>query len=172
MANRFFLVFLAFSLSFCSKKDDSLSNPPGNSTPVTTFKFTVNGTEYNWNGSLAETSAQGSIFKKKTSNNYGEGYLLEATNGNFQNYDFWLELPQVVELKAQTFNITRANYPLLGIGAVISPGTGTHYGQKTGDYSNLTISKIENGYATGTFNAVWDGVAITGGVFTNVKILK
>lgn len=169
MVNKLLLVAFLFSLSFCSKKDDDSTNI----TPKqTTFQFTAKGTVFNWNGSLAETSTQGSIFKKRTTNNYGAGYQLEATNGNFQETNFWLELPQVVELETKTYNITRANFPLLGVGAIISPTTGTHYGEKAGDYITITISKIDNGYATGTFSAVLDGLAVTSGTFVNVKILK
>lgn len=176
--NKLLTFFLLLTLGFvgCSKDNDD-SNGSSN-TPVTTFKFTVNGTPYEVTGSLLENTVKGAKIERDPWHNTFALYAHEVVQNTTK---FYAHIPLPNPLVTGTFNFT---YPSNGSFdsevSVISIPVMYYQVLKTGDAITVNITKVENGYASGTFsasklsgtNTTPPTIQITNGEFTNVKIIQ
>ena len=172
------LVLVGLILLSCSKNS---SDPPATPDLKATFKFTVDNTSYQWNGSPATLDAGGSHLQRTV---YGNSawYTLAAYPANSGLYTgVYLKINSST-IAAQSYSDTVA-IPVLWQLAEQVCMTGTHlyFSNEMGDNVTVNItSRHDVNYADGNFNAlltendqfnVGNKVAITG-EFKNVKILE
>ncbi|MEI6947495.1 hypothetical protein V9K67_09905 [Paraflavisolibacter sp. H34] len=185
-----FLFTTALLVSSC-KKDNGNNNPAGqNDLPAATFSYKVNGTLIECNGSLAENSREGSLIRKEqtltssgsveTNRNYI--FSIHAT----RNYFFGDAGEPILEIELNTPSLSVATYTHTNDGILYvktfypnqsefcAGCTPTVYG---GQEFSVSITKLENGYADGTFSGKlvrrtsgFD--LVTEGQFRNVKVLQ
>jgi hypothetical protein len=163
---------VAFVFLGCSKNthQDPVPDPP------TQFQFTANGTTYTWNGNKEKLGLYGSIIGCN-----GSSCLLSAEpeNGGFYQLIAFNIHTQSLSETSYTYTTTVAT--TLGFSNDLCGLPQTNnvmYGDfDIGDFATITISKLHDNYADGTFLATFsasDGSAklnITG-VFKNVPIVK
>ena len=151
----------------CSKKSDSNTTEP---SLITTVKFTGNGIDYLINGSSAST-ATGSILTRNPG---------AAVQSNYKLGGYELKTSFSIPLAG-----TASGTLTTGTYTTQAPASGeyglngsAHYTTNSGDYNTIVITKIHDGvYADGTFTGLLtkynstEKLTITGGVFTNVKII-
>jgi len=172
-----FLALIVFAFPNCSKKSGGGTVTP----PATTFKFTVNGTIYNWNGNSADNPLNGGSRIFKTSYNGSTWYGLAASPANSG-------LTALITLKLNTATLSVATYTWTAT-SVTSWTVADHYcgvptglictSSEIGDYATVIITNKHDGYVDGTFTARLtnaDGslvkVNVTDGEFHNVKIVE
>ena len=180
-----------FGLLFSCQKQSS--NPASSSDPKAIFRFTVNGMNDSIVGSATQSSTEGSVIKRV----YGSG-----TNGFTSFYYQLVSYKYIagtgsqlyISLDFLTTNLIVSSYIYkfgFGLpGYYSSGGVATNLfevpsfwpnyysSQGTGDQTVITITKIQNGYADGTYTAKLSNaintssITITNGEFKNVKILE
>jgi len=184
---RTLLLLLTMAAIFASCSKDSSTTPKPQQLN-TTFKFTGNGTNVQWNGSSplsAYPIPEGSTIEKITSGTQ-TFYLLVAQPAGGGIYSPHLYL------KIEASNLVSGTYPKTLSTAVnwtvadnecIMPGGSGIYAatSEVGDFATIIITSIhDNGYADGTFTAKmtttpigsYDKLNITNGEFHNVKIVQ
>ena len=146
---------------------------------TTTFKFSVNGTLYQWNGNSAADPTYGSRINKYSLNG-ATWYTLSAAPLNGGIYT-------LIGLKMQTSSLLAATYTLTTT-TTTAWTIADHYcgvnnesyaSSEIGDFASVTISSIHDGYADGSFTAKFTNangsltkINITDGEFHNVKIVE
>jgi hypothetical protein len=158
---------VAFVFLGCSK------NTHQDPVPVpdlpTEFRFTAYGTIFYWNGNIG---CNGSICSLAAQPENGGLYELIAFSIHTQSLSetSYTYTPAV----ATTWDLAN---DLCGLPAPFNNNV-MYSDFEMGDFATITISKLHDGYADGTFLATFsasDGSAklnITDGVFKNVKIVK
>jgi hypothetical protein len=166
------IIISSVFLSDCSKK------PSITPAVLTTFKFTVNGTVYNWDGNLADSS-YGSRLGKTTYNGvtWWDLAALPVNGGIYRG--IYLRI-NATTLSATSYTLTTTATTLWTVAehlcmvpSVICASS------EVGDYATIIISSIHDGYADGTFTARLtntDGtlakVDVIAGEFHNVKLAQ
>jgi|GEM_PF-6915884 len=191
------LLITLFSFS-CQKNNDPAVTVTTATEPKTSFYFTVNGKQDSVIGSSTNSSTEGSAIRRM----YGS--YITHTYYYYQLQSFRYSLTANQTYIALGFNMTK-----LVTGAYINkPFTGTsdfsvyysngavdtnvlyvafldgYYGGTSNEAgtTSITITKIENGYVSGTYSASKlrnasgcttcpSSVVVTNGAFNNVKIL-
>lgn len=188
---------IAIALFFlsCQKSSDSNgnTNPTSCTEPSATLQYKFDGTLIQMNGSLSQNSKEGSLIRKEQVTGTGNpnpqdnsnGTILTNTNLVFslaatKNYYYSDDGEPILEVEFRTSNITapstftKANN---GVKYVMTYYPNQGVSESNWDFT-LNITKVENGYADGTFSGklVKTGTTtyynITEGEFKNVKILQ
>ncbi|MEX6689206.1 hypothetical protein QTN47_16980 [Danxiaibacter flavus] len=172
----------------CQKSIDPLENTvdlPQQAIDETTFSFKMNDSLIQWNGSLTENDTIGAALAKFTSKdpNYKSGYSIFARKVTQVDTVYrrdYLNLAVPGDSLNETtytfqYRITKDFFPGDGKFWNIS------YSTWPGDFYTVTISKVHNGMADGTFSAKFTDdrypikkgqAVITEGKFTNLKVHK
>lgn len=159
-------VLSLFFLHLGCKKDNNVEQKTSDSE----FSFTANGTNYIWNGSLADNNIKGSKIVKENGPN-GFEFRFSAMDNGVQHTSSFNLLLQVDKLEVKTYI---RDFDLTLDGTSYDGSYSTNPTIK----SNITFTNVENNLANGTFSgSVKDRssgqiVAITNGKFSNVKILQ
>jgi hypothetical protein len=189
-----------FGLLFSCQKDKNTNNTSDNcNPPVSTFKYKFNGTTIECNGSLAQTSKEGSLIRKEQVTGTGNTNPIDNQNGdplNNTNYIFSILATKnyyysddgepLIEIEIRTPSISETTYTHTtnGIRYVQTyyPSQSTFCGYCSpsaflGQEFTVTISKFANGYADGTFfgkvkKSTTGFDIITEGEFKNVKVIQ
>lgn len=160
-------IISVFMLLTSCKKSDSTSQPT-----ASTFKFTANGIVYQFDGYSPDiNNIKGSHIIYTSGIN--AGYFLGASEGSAAS-SIYLQLTSNTTLTATNYSITH----VAGTDELseMEINAKTYYTSSSGDFTNVSITKIEGGYASGTFTAkmTQQGTAtridITNGEFSKVKI--
>lgn len=172
------LLLLITGLS-CSK-----TNITPDITPKATISFTAGGTSYNWiQNDDPYSPAYFSIALWRSSYNGVDGYELSADDHSsvYTLNGFGLYL------KMLTSSLSPTTYTLSNPADLSPFDIGPHscslrnifyYANTAGDFATITISKIHDGYADGTFTAkmtlsgTTTKLNISNGIFKNVKIMN
>jgi hypothetical protein len=144
----------------------------------TQFQFTANGTIYHWNGNKEELKSYGSIIGCN-----GASCSLTAEPENGGLYQLIAFNIHTQSLSETSYNYTPAVATTWNLGNDIcglpAPNNNVMYSDfEMGDFATITISKLHDGYADGTFLAAFSAsdrsakLNITDGTFKNVKIVK
>ena len=183
-------IVLLFGLFSCQQDN------PDNPTPTTTctepsayLKYKFDGTLVEMTGSLSQNAREGSLIRKEQRNTSGSGATV-LTNTNYlfsilatKNYYYSDDGEPIIEIEVNTPSLSVTTYPSSSIDLVQTyyPLQSSYCGSACGQVGTnftVTITKILNGYADGTFSGVIknSGSAalnqITEGEFRNVKILQ
>ena len=171
------LLLIISILAGCTPNSPAPSPSP---TQQTTFKFTANGSNYQWDGDLSTTSITGSVIKRFATNN--GLYILAQTSVSGSVHELHIPLT----LTATTLTTGTYNSHITISPTVYAEGwfyDGCHY-DHSGDNINTVIGTIQNGYVSGTFSGYincsggtplsgcYSQVIFTNGEFHNVKILN
>jgi len=169
----FFCSFLL--LSSCSKDEEPAKKA--------SMRFKANGVQYQWSGDwhLWIYNEMGVGVVHKLSGSYGKYYFLSGFDiiGNKNNsVEYEITKDSVLQLREYRFPTDRylgrvsATFPL---DTIVQLYINT---EQPGDYSSVTITKIENGLVSGKFEGRQTGhwepekkMVIEDGVFENLKII-
>lgn len=187
------LTMISFS---CSKESDSTNNGTSTSQtePAAYFKYKINGALIEMNGSLSNNSREGSVIRKtQQTRNLSSSQYLNNSNYIFKliatkNYFFSDEGQPLFEIVINSPTLSETSYSHRNnqINSVFTwyPNQSGFCGYCTpsaypGQEFTVTILKITNGYAEGTFSGILKqgpnnskSDIITEGEFKNVKILQ
>lgn len=175
----------------CQKdnNNNNNTNTPCNPPPASTFKYKFNGTLIECNGSLADNSREGSLIRKEQGN-ASSSTVLTNTSYIFsilatKNYYYSDDGEPILEIEINSPTLTNSTYSHTsnGIRYVKSyyPSQSEFCGYCTpssyvGQEFTVTITKIENGYADGTFSGKLKKTSgfdiITEGEFKSVKVIQ
>lgn len=170
------VLVILFALVGCGKKDTTTTTA---TDPQPNVKFTCLGINYNISGSLATNATVGGIIKKTTLENTKPGYEISVQNGS--TFGLFLNVMTSTDLAVTTYTYTFPSANLPRFGNIYGVGTTSQFvaGYGAGDFVTVNVTKISNGYASGTFsakmtafNSLNNRVDITNGVFTDLKILN
>lgn len=171
-------IFMPFVLLGCDPQGD----PPDPPTPVTSIKFYADGVLYQWDGSLADNNVSGTVIKRETPNNPNQYFELTS-----QNADCGSTYCKFIYMKIYTTSSLQVGtYPNIwtSTGEMNTGGGGTNpvYQTFNTPYTfNAQITRLENGYADGTFSgtverrnvpAPYPLRQITNGEFKNVRVIN
>jgi hypothetical protein len=167
----------------CKKTDEQSTSK--SVIPASTFKYKINGMPVEMNGTLAENAQVGSVIRKQkgrhSSSTTAFEYNLMATKDYIYTGDG--ETPMNFLLAANS--LSTGTYSLsngkLAYVYFINLETNQHFWatpSQNNENSTFTvvITKVENGYADGTFSGIMRknpvSFQITEGEFKNVKVLQ
>ena len=184
------LLILFFGVLVSCKKDNSSSNTNTNCppAPLATIKFKNNSTIIECNGSLVENSKEGALIRKKQKDP-SFGTILTNTNYQYsiiatKNYFHGDDGEAVIQIEINTPTLTTSTYSQANNGInftyVSLPTMSSNDGYPPESNFSLTVTKIVNGYADGTFSGKLkkEGFNVTGydliteGEFKNIRILE
>lgn len=170
MKNIFFFLALAMTLFACSKDSDNDTNTPDTATPL--FKFVANGKGFEWNYRLEQTATKSVGLVR---NSTGEYSLSALSDGEYLH----LGMPtRLVLEKSYTYTkgtTTTANGFTEAKLSAVDPDN-TYGAANTGDAITVEITQINNGLASGNFQAQLSvpGAASkklqVSGVFANIEV--
>ena len=175
---------LCFSLGvllLCISCSKSSTTPTSGSTTVV-FKFTLNGTNYNWSGpksggTLTRTNNSPSVPNTCSLVGYDSSTYYHIPGGADRNV-FGLNFDIATSMLSQTV------YPANLVDALIDFSESNFSGQGAlaginGSSATVTITSIHNGLYDGTFSGVLSSsplpipvVNITNGEFHNLKLIQ
>lgn len=180
-----YMIFL-WGLISCQKNNPNNSTNTTCTEPSAYFKYKFDGTLIEMNGSLSQNSGEGSYirrvkeFRSGACNPYYSPnctsymYTIEATKWNLLDDEgnpiFKMSISSPTLTQGQSYSNIQAvsYYPYFTSGS--NPASGGNF--------SLTVIKIQNGYADGTFLGILSRggtsttYSITEGEFRNVKILQ
>jgi len=192
MRKVFYTALLSVILFSCQQDNPPDPNPTTCNEPATRFSFKIDGTLVEMNGSLSNNSKVGAVIRKTKdyraiptgcaafSASYDPNcqkyiYILSATYDNLWD-DEWntalrFRLPSLIQGQTYSKSTFNTDWAVFRYPIELDGGFGTAN-------MTLTITKLINGYADGTFSgSVYKSVGggygnITEGSFTNVKVLQ
>jgi hypothetical protein len=189
---KIFISILLIGLLFSCQKDNGTGSTNDNcNPPASTFKYKFNGTLIECNGSLAETSREGSLIQKEQNTYNYSGDILSNSTYIFsiqatKNYYYSDDGEPILEIELNSPSLSATTYTHTSNGIryvkAYYPSQSEFCGYCTpsayvGQEFTVTVSKITNGYADGTFSGklkksstVFD--IITEGEFKNVKVIQ
>jgi hypothetical protein len=199
MKKIFYVLCIVLLIASCQKSESNNSTTSTNTTnqcptaPTSTFKYKIDGTLIECNGSLSEKSGEGSLIRKEQKNASSSTAL---SNSNYvfsihatKNYFYGDDGEPIIEIEINSTSLTPSSYTSSNNGirlvrifyptqSVYCDNTICTSSFYTGQDFTLTVSKVENGYADGTFSGKLKKESSTGfniiteGEFKNVKILQ
>lgn len=156
----------------CTKDSPS----PITQTTTASLSFTADGTSYNVNGTDALVLEKYDAYPGQVPPGVvpRPGYHLisqKLTKGFFE-----IIIPTTTALTQTTYLTTRSTYPSIELSGFF-PSKGVDYSYRNnGDFMAVTITKISNGLASGTFTVQFSNttkvISITNGTFENVQIVE
>jgi hypothetical protein len=176
----------------CQKNNNDTSNTtaPCAPLPPSTFKYKFNEALIECNGSLAETSKEGSLIRKEQANTING---TELTNSNYifsilatKNYYYSDDGEPILEIEINSPSISTTTYThttnSIRLVQTYYPAQSTFCGfcnpsAYLGQEFTVTITKLVNGYADGTFSGKLKKSTsgfdiISEGEFKNVKVIQ
>lgn len=183
--------FLFFALLSCQQDNSDNPTPTTCTEPSASFKYKFDGTLLEMNGSLSKNSVEGSYIRRVKDFFTGSPtqcgpyytpdctsyiYTIEATKWSLLDD----EGNPILKIYIRSSTLTQGQ-SYSGIGNVKAvcfyPYSNTLSNPASSTNFTVTITKIENGYADGTFSGILTrggatSYPVTEGEFHNVKILQ